>query len=706
MVSLYASDTRSTSAFNGFGEKERPTDSSNALKGAASEVEEAFVHLTWTSAACTEDPPQNPSQPPKEMREPPAHDEPCDAEVGKSTFNMERARSKLGTGFTARKWRVLREEAWAELSFKVRPFLKSIFYEIWPVFIGGIFAMLIDGPAAARDRRLWPPTVTGFLLNDCVFLVGCFAPFIFPADGINILDSVTIALLWLAKAGTISTKYAFYGYGDLDGSNGGLGSDAYRDSRRLDRNLMGNFCANLSGVQLPGLLEQLYASTLLQDLQLSDLDFDCVHKEDAEWVWSEVSKTLRDATVGDLFERYDVDVNEENLQSLRVSNTMQIEEERNRTKELPAASTQSNLEPTISGRAGSTRICGKFEQFAANVAASASQNLEGQSLVELLLGESEAKIEAKAKQGKVSAAVVAIHCIVSCHHVPSKFGKSMISSIFLMAICYTGVHTAVNILSDLPGFGNSAWGIALFACQVWTINRGFMLATLYTVLPMKFFFSQRRVDGYLYGMLAGDLAVKAIWPPVFYYRSPRIDASESRNIAAWAALQRCLRGSGFAPNYQYRFNFYRIITFGVLVIDSLVHGRASAWVHRSPPMGSKVCSTLRLLTLTAAVTVELALGVQVNNFADRHVAYISKLRTSNTAMAATTRRQTQSDALLLAEHLLDVASQEILNTRASAPVTVATLKAEIARVSLLLTLVGLVIYEDLKVVQEALGFET
>jgi len=263
----------------------------------------------------------------------------------------------------------------------------------------------------------------------------------------------------------------------------------------------------------------------------------------------------------------------------------------------------------------------------------------------------------------------------------------------------------INMGMGLPAFGYSHIGRAISIVQVWIIMVLFIPNFLYAVMPMMFFWNQRRVDAYLYGMLVGDLAVQAIWPPVCNLHSPRIDGSMSRNITAWSALQRCIRGSHFAMHFQQRFNFYRIVTFSLLIVDSLVHGRASALYPDMISIGSKIASTLRLLTLTFAVVVELGLGMMVNNFALRHVAYISKLRTSNASMAAITRRESEADELLRTEHLLDIASQEIMIDVQSAPLTVAFLKAEIGRVSLLLSVVVVVIYEDVKAMQALLGID-
>lgn len=581
-------------------------------------------------------------------------------------------------------WRMYREEAWTQLELKLKPFMKTFSYEALPYILAGTLCSTIDGYTAATHRGFFPYQWWMLCFYDVPMVLFTFGVWYWRPPGLNPLDSISLILMWFSRAATIAFKYAFYGRRDLEGSPTGIGSELYRKNRRLLGNLLSNFVFNLNGMQPVGLLEQLFASALLQDVDLSKLDFQLASAEHAETIWVEVRAFIEKAELAASGSAVGMEG------SRSVASRMPVCP--GHSAGAPPRTTTAKNEENLD-RSSTESLEHKWPRYV-NHMFSHEKHATKLGMLDMLLGESGDTILATAKEGKLSAAVVAIHCIMSSHYMEGWLPQVLFLSGFFFTLVLGLSGIVVDSISpEAPGFWSTPLGIVLWIVQFVVTNLVFFTLFYYLAGPLKFFWNQRTVDAYLFGMLAGDLAVKAIFPPVCLCRCPRIDSCSSRNVAAWGGLQRIVRGSHFAQNFQKRFNFYRVITFSVAILDTKLHNEAN---FDSSTPGSKVASTFRLLVLASFIALELVLGVLVNNFAGRHVALLAKLRTANAATAVQTQRQSYAEELLASEHLLDIIILEIEKDTSANPVTVAFLPAEVARVSLLLSVVSFVVYDDLK----------
>eukprot|EP00928_Gymnodinium_smaydae_P042165 TRINITY_DN28434_c0_g1_i1.p1 TRINITY_DN28434_c0_g1~~TRINITY_DN28434_c0_g1_i1.p1 ORF type:complete len:886 (-),score=135.75 TRINITY_DN28434_c0_g1_i1:225-2882(-) len=572
-------------------------------------------------------------------------------------------------------WALRQAEVLSERDFKLIEFLKSFMYEVLPVAISVVLVAWIDGLGAARARGFWPYFFAGMVFD--IMIIGmCWVTlcltfywtYVGVLDGVNVFDSVSIILFAIVRAATVAVKYATYGEGERSnaGVEGrGIGGDVYVKTNRLFNRTMGGAIMNFAGMQHTLLLENVYASSLAWDCDLSCATIRMTPAA-ASKTWKEVRKHLAVVAA--------------NSEKMRVKMGAEAS---------GVAPEDVRLEHIVSFSAYSA-IHGKDSR-------ASSEGVGEPSLVVDLFDMDEASIEELVSKGELPAAAYALLCAYSCHSVKPNKGRFAFASMMMFSAMLAWMPALLNwLVFDRPPLGSTWQSTVVLSLQPLCFTTTFLLTLYYVWAPCYFYFCQVKVDAFLNKSVAGC--------SVSTGPNPYIDLSIPQNVIAWGAVWRMMHGPSFHPTFQLRSNMYLVISFGAIVLDAAIQATAFQ-ADPDLPLASKVQSFCRLLAMSLAVSGEILLAHFCNMFTPKHISFLAKRRLQFQSLIACCSKEhaaeyEQSVALLAS------LEAEISAADTERPTTVGFLRGDIARLSTVGILLMALMYADVQMLQAKLGIDT
>jgi hypothetical protein len=215
---------------------------------------------------------------------------------------------------------------------------------------------------------------------------------------------------------------------------------------------------------------------------------------------------------------------------------------------------------------------------------------------------------------------------------------------------------------------------------------------------------QYYVEKCLLSLVAGDLDFYAYTE--LNPRLPVLNLTQSDHVVAWASLWRCLRAPNFAPTLQKRCSFYLLTCFAVVGLHSVadtyaltalsVVGADSLFDQDSPTrFAYKWTATARLLIISLGLATVIALATLVNSYGFKHRAAIDRAATASGARAAATSDPKDAEELTKTARVLELLSREMQSELDQNPIRIGFLPAGVQLLSLLVTLLGFLLYNDL-----------
>ncbi len=196
--------------------------------------------------------------------------------------------------------RHLREEALSELKFKPGIFFRTILYEMFLMPISTLLCILLENKHSSKNRHIGatklPCCGKYWFLGTFYYFgyIGMVLGFVYVSDdsATAIYTSLTLVILLVSRAVTLGAKYGFYGNLDIYGEHG-LMSFSYTYSMRINQKLLSIFFFFGSIIlTIIAHVEEIYATSLRLDIDLSQIEVKVGNKEIAQAIVDEV-RTIR-----------------------------------------------------------------------------------------------------------------------------------------------------------------------------------------------------------------------------------------------------------------------------------------------------------------------------------------------------------------------------------------------------------------------------
>merc|ERR1740117_1490004 len=144
--------------------------------------------------------------------------------------------------------------------------------------------------------------------------------------------------------------------------------------------------------------------------------------------------------------------------------------------------------------------------------------------------------------------------------------------------------------------GKTQWSKTILIMQAWYFSPLCMLIIYYVVAPTMFYILQLRLEMYLhYAITEDDVEGDC----------PTINLKIPENVIAWATAWRVLHGPNFSSTFQFRSQFYLVLSFGAIVMDSALQAFAFQADPDNLPLLNKIQSFVRLCSMAFCVCGEI-----------------------------------------------------------------------------------------------------
>jgi hypothetical protein len=637
-----------------------------------------------------------------------------------------------------RHWTAQRREIFSEINFNVSYFLKSTLYEIVPTIVSGPLVFLFSSKAESMNRSFWPPN---FVFDIAVYFTiywVTYCTIFYPSPDTTYYDALSLWVYMFARGATIGVKYGLYGDLDKD-EHSGIRSKLYHVTGRQNKNLISEIVYNLDSKQTSVLAENLFASMLKRDCDLSCARIQFQSVSHAISMLNSVKKSIH--------EIYDVDIEETTklkkaglVFSDADAVTGNISNSKSRAK---GTTVDQSLHKGQTGETGSNDVKSllknhKFSMLRRRrkkedepkefypAIQTDSDRREGllHDLIRLDMNEIE-KMARKTRS--LPAVIVALHCLSVTHKTPSSIGTPLFFCSVLIGIFCSFVSAITRAFEGKIAFGSTQMDQSVFGCAVVSYSFWFFVMNYYCAAPLYFFIKHLRVEKYLHRMLAGkwdehslqfgqhevyfdddgvdhgqgsddgrdsgtvDLSADdRLCPP------PQIDLSVPDNVVGFAALRRVLHGGNFAPIIQRRFSYDLLLSLMTAVLDAAIQNYGARFDSDNTTFASKMASTIRLMILAALITPQIVVTWYINRFTDFHTLEIARGRLANLAMASAVRSKERAAELMRAAFFLESLETEIAADDRSNPVRVGMFRANLTLLATLSSIISGVMYFDLQ----------
>jgi hypothetical protein len=621
-------------------------------------------------------------------------------------------------------WNAQRREIFSELRFDLPYFLWSTFYEILPTFLSGPLVRCLSNKAESQNRSFWPISPLDILLYFTIYWI-TYVSIAHPSANTSMYDALALWVYVFARGATIGVKYALYGDLDKD-AKVGIRSVHYTHTGRQDKNLMSELCFNLHNKQITVLAENLYASCLKRDCDLSCATIQFPSAQQAQSMLQAASKIL------DTMRHVD---REENilLQKAGILQRQHSPEEGVKVAGGSALDSHHtvllNHKFAISATSSSTdrlrrrKIRPKDGATSEALSRDAKVSIShDRGLLRDLVRLDMEDIEKMARRAELPASIVALHCLSVTHYVAPKTGFRQFFSNVIIGLLCSFVPPLVRAIEGKAPFGETHSDKSVLGCSVVAFTFWFFIMVYYSMAPLVFFLRHLKVEMYLHRMLAGkwdehSLQLKdeesfsdddrsdgndvsrdvsgadfspGACPP------PQIDLSVPSNVVGFAALRRVLHGGNFAPIIQKRFSFDLCVSVIAVFSDAMIQNFGSRFDAKSTTFASKVTSTVRLIILGSLIMPQIIVTWYINRFTDFHSLEIARGRLANLAMASEVASKGKAAELMRAAFFLESLETEVAADDRSNPVRAGIFRANLTLLSVLGSAIMGVLYFDLQ----------
>lgn len=640
-------------------------------------------------------------------------------------------------------WNAQRREIFSELRFDVPYFLWSMLYELLPTILSGPLVRCLSNKAESENRSFWPvnPVLDAALYFTIYWVT--YASIAYPSAHTSVYDALALWVYVFGRAATIGVKYALYGNLDKD-ANVGIRSEHYKHTGRQDKNLMAELCFNIESKQMSVLAENLHASCLKRDCDLSCATIRFQSARHSQSMLREVTKVLDEIRHVDkeenlrlekagMLQRQHLGEAANSHHAVLLNHKFAISAASNPNGGLRQRSNMSTNRIEIGTSAAATDAAASTISPGAKVPIKHDRGL----LRDLVCLDMEV-VESMARQAELPASIIALHCLSVSHHVFPKIGLAQFfSNIFIGIVC-AFVPPIVRAIEGKVPFGETHGDKSIIGCSVVAFSFWFFIMVFYSMAPLMFFYRHLKVEKYLHRMLAGkwdehslqlkdeevffdddcvdgasfpepaervsvgeqhnkDLGYdgnytsgKGVCPP------PQIDLSIPSNVVGFAALRRVLHGGNFAPIIQRRFSYDLCVSVIAVFSDAMIQNFGSRFDTQSTTFASKVTSTVRLMILASLIMPQIIVTWYINRFTDFHSLEIARGRLANLALASEVKARGKSAELMRAAFFLESSETEVAADDRSNPVRAGIYRANLTLLSVLGSAIMAVLYFDLQ----------